>query len=95
MTAFEWDEAKNVLNLAKHRISFEEAAKIFEGPVLTYEDQDSDQEVRERSYGLLNGIVVVCVVHTLRGEKTRIISARKATKQERNLFHAYLKKACS
>ena len=50
---------------------------------------------RERGYGLLNGIVVVCVVHSQRGEATRIISARKATKRERTLFHAYLKKACS
>jgi uncharacterized DUF497 family protein len=95
MTTFEWDDAKNATNLTKHGISFEEAARIFEGPVLTYEDDDPDDEVRERSYGLLNGIVVVCVVHTLRDEKTRIISARKATKQERNLFHAYLKKARS
>jgi uncharacterized protein len=96
MAAFEWDQAKNAANLAKHGISFEEAATIFEGPVLSSEDDDgSDDEVRERSYGLLNRIVVVCVIHTQRGEATRIISARKATKQERTLFHAYLQKACS
>jgi len=95
MMTFEWDQAKNAANLAKHGISFEEAATIFEGPVLSSEDDGSDEEVRERSYGLLNGIVVVCVIHTQRGEATRIISARKATKQERTLFHAYLKKACS
>ena len=95
MAAFEWDQVKNAANLAKHGVSFEEAATIFEGPVLSCEDDGSDDEVRERSYGLLNGIVVVCVVHTQRDEATRIISARKATKQERTLFHAYLQKACS
>jgi hypothetical protein len=49
--------------------------------------------VRERSYGLLNGTVVICVIHTVRGEATRIISARKATPRERKLFHDYLQKA--
>jgi uncharacterized DUF497 family protein len=95
MAGFEWDQAKNAKNLTKHGISFEEAATIFEGPVLSNEDDGSDVQVRERSYGLLNGNVVVCVVHTLEDEITQIISARKATKQERELFHAYLKKACS
>jgi hypothetical protein len=95
MAAFEWDQAKNAANLAKHGISFEEAATIFEGSVLSSEDDGSDDEARERSYGLLNGIVVVCVVHTQRGEATRIISSLKATKKERTLFHAYLQKACS
>jgi len=95
MPAFEWDEDKNAANLAKHGIRFEEAASIFEGPVLSSEDESSEDEVRERSYGLLDGIVVVCVIHTQRGETTRLISARKATKQERTLFHAYLEKACS
>jgi uncharacterized DUF497 family protein len=56
--------------------------------VLSLQDEDPDGEVRERSYGLLRGVVVVCIVHTLRGEKIRIISARKATRQERTLFDA-------
>ena len=89
MAQFEWDPEKNRQNLAKHEISFEEAATIFEGPVLTAEDDDPGDEVRERSYGLLRGVVVVCVVHTLRGEKIRIISARKATRRERTEFNAY------
>jgi uncharacterized DUF497 family protein len=95
MAAFTWDPAKNAQNVTKHRISFDEAMTIFEGPMLSSEDDSSDDEVRERSYGLLNGTVVLCVIHTQRGETTRIISARKATKQERTLFHAYLQKACN
>jgi uncharacterized protein len=93
MPKFEWDEDKNTSNRAKHGISFEEAATIFEGPVFTLADEDSPEEVRERSYGLVNGITVICVIHTDRGEATRIISARKATRNERELFNAYLKKA--
>ncbi len=59
----------------------------------TLADESSPEELRERSYGLINGIAVVCVIHTQRGEATRIISARKATRTERELFNAYLKKA--
>jgi uncharacterized protein len=92
MPKFEWDNDKNASNLAKHSISFEEATTIFEGPVFTLVDESSPRELRERSYGLINGITVVCVIHTDRGEATRIISARKATKTERELFNAYLKK---
>ena len=91
MAEFEWDPEKNKQNLAKHGISFEEAKSIFDGTVLSLQDEDPDGEVRERSYGLLGGVVVVCVVHTLRGEKIRIISARKATRQERTLFNAYFR----
>jgi uncharacterized protein len=95
MPKFEWDEAKDAANLAKHGIRFEEAATIFEGPVFTADDEDSTEEARERSYGLINGITVICVIHTDRGEATRIISARKATRAERELFNAYLRKARS
>ena len=93
MPKFEWDPDKNASNLAKHGISFGEAATIFEGPVFTLADEDPVEEVRERSYGLINGITVVCVIHTDRNGATRIISARKATKSERDLFNAYLKAA--
>lgn len=92
MNRFEWDEAKNAANLAKHGISFEEASTIFDGPVFTQVDEEHHSEVREISFGLIGGAVVACVVHTQRGDGIRIISARKATKAERNLFNDYLKK---
>jgi uncharacterized DUF497 family protein len=95
MHRFEWDEDKNARNLAKHGISFKEAATIFEGPVFTLDEEGAHEEMRERTYGLINGMTVVCVIHTDRGGTTRIISARKATKHERELFHADLKKACN
>ena len=90
---FEWDSAKNATNRRKHGISFEEAIEIFNGPVLSRADDDTHGETRERSYGLINDVVVVCVVHTERGAARRIISARKSTKKEREEFHAYLTKA--
>ena len=93
MSGFEWDEDKNLINQRKHGISFEEAATIFDGPVLSLEDEGRHDELRERSYGLIGGVVVVCVIHTDRNGVTRIISARKATANERKHFNAYFKKA--
>lgn len=89
MAEFEWDPEKDRQNLAKHRISFGEASAIFDGPTLSAEDEGPYGEVRERTYGLLRGVVVVCVIHTLREDRIRIISARKATPAERKLFNAH------
>lgn len=93
MSGFEWDADKNLINRRKHGISFEEAATIFDGPLFTLEDEGNHDELRERSYGLIGGVVVVCVIHTDRNGVTRIISARKATANERKHFNAYFKKA--
>jgi len=93
MSRFEWDEEKDLVNRRKHGISFEEASTIFDGPVLSLEDEGRQGEVRERSYGLIGGVVVACVIHTDRDGIIRIISARKATRNERKYFDAYLKKA--
>jgi len=94
MERFEWDPAKNAANIKKHGLSFEEAVTIFDGPVLSGSD-DSADEPREKSFGLIGGLVVACVIHTDRYDRIRIISARKATANERKLFDAYLKKAVS
>lgn len=92
MKGFEWDPEKNIANRRKHGLSFDEAALIFDGPVLTAPDH-STGEVRDKSFGLLGGMVVVCVVHTERSGRIRIISARKATASERKQFDVHLKKA--
>ncbi len=84
---FTWDPAKNAANIAKHGISFEQAARIFDGPVLTGADTRDDYgEMRETSIGLVDGIATLVVVHTDRGGVTRIISARRALKKERKLY---------
>lgn len=92
---FEWDDAKSAENLTKHGISFEEAATIWDGPVVVGHDERHHSEVREISFGLIGATTVVCVVHTERNGNRRIISARKATRRERRDFDDYLKKARS
>ena len=93
MRGFEWDEAKNAANRRKHGIGFEEAAEIFNGPVLTRVDDREQGETREISVGFVGSGVVVAVVHTDRNGAIRIISARKAIGPERSLFRGYLEKA--
>ena len=88
---FEWDENKNAQNLKKHGISFEEAQEIFDGIVFTAIDERFDYgEIREISIGAIQGLVIVTVVHTERNQLIRIISARKATRQERETYYDYL-----
>ena len=85
---FEWDKKKNDSNLRKHGVSFEEAKQIFAGPVLTRVDDRQDYgEVREISIGRLSPGTALVVVHTERGERTRLISARKANDRERQIYH--------
>ncbi|PWU20211.1 MAG: hypothetical protein C5B50_04495 [Verrucomicrobia bacterium] len=84
---FEWDAEKNRENVRKHAIDFADVPAMFEHPMVTFLDQRKDYgEDRWIGIGLLKGIPVV-VVFTERGEDTtRIISARKATKQERRIY---------
>ena len=84
---FEWDPAKNDANIAKHGVSFEQAKRIFDGPVLTMADTRDDYgEMRETSIGLVDGIATLVVAHTDRVGVTRIISARRALNKERKLY---------
>jgi uncharacterized DUF497 family protein len=75
----------------KHGISFEEATHSFDGPVLTKIDDCEDySEVCEITMGLLSPDAMLVVVHTDRDETTRLISARKANRRERQIFYDYL-----
>jgi uncharacterized DUF497 family protein len=85
MLAFEWDENKNQANRQKHKISFESAQYIFLDPNAKQKfDRDED---RRHIIGKVLNIVVVLVVYTERNGKIRIISARRANKKERILYH--------
>jgi len=87
MRKFEWDEEKNQSNIEKHGIRFEDAQTIFDGQILTKIDDRNDYgETREISLGLFNSTVVLLVVHTDRAGTIRLISARKATGKERQLY---------
>jgi uncharacterized DUF497 family protein len=87
---FEWDEEKNRVNQRKHRIRFEEAqTAFFDEDALVFNDPDhSDDEERFLLLGLSSMLRVLVVVHCLRdrGDTIRIISARKATKTEREAY---------
>ena len=84
---FEWDEAKNQCNIQKHGVSFELAQRIFEGPMLTAVDTRKDYgEGRFISIGTVDGIALIVVVHTDRKERVRLISARPASRKERQIY---------
>jgi len=69
-------EAKNLINIAKHGVSFELAVRIFDGPVLSWLDQRTDYgELRGVSIGMIDQAAVLTVVHTDRSGRVRIISA--------------------
>jgi uncharacterized DUF497 family protein len=82
---FEWDPEKARKNLRKHRVSFQEAATIFGDP-LSMTFPDPDHSVREGRYitiGQSNFGNVLMVSHTDRGKAIRLISARRATRREK------------
>lgn len=73
-------------NLRKHGVAFEDAAEIFEGPHLEWPDERDYGEERLVAVGEAKGRVLV-VIHAWRGNNRRIVSARKATKAERERFY--------
>jgi uncharacterized DUF497 family protein len=86
-----WDEKKNRLNLAKHRISFETASLVFEDPhSISQFDRVKDGEERWQTLGVAAGMAVLLIAHAdclESGEEViRIISARKATPHERKIY---------
>ncbi len=88
---FVWDEEKNRRNRAKHKVSFETAALVFDDPnALNIQDRFIEGEERWQTLGLVGGIVVLLVAHTVceedEEEIVRIISARKATSHERRIY---------
>ena len=73
-------------NLRKHGIDFRDAARVFDGPLVTVEHTRADYgELRFVALGLLDGFVV-SLAYTERNDKVRIISIRKAMKHEARFF---------
>jgi uncharacterized DUF497 family protein len=81
---YEWDAKKAKANSRKHGVSFDEAASVFLDPLaVTYPDPDrSGQEVREITIGHSARQRVIFICHARRGDRTRLISARKVTRRE-------------
>jgi hypothetical protein len=85
---FEWNPEKAVINLRKHDISFQEAATVFDDP-LSVTFPDPDHSIGENRYiiiGMSRSGQLLVVSHTDRENRTRIISARRATRQERRFY---------
>ena len=84
---YEWDPAKAKVNLRKHRVSFADAALALEDSrALTMADPDASGERRFVSLGSDPTGRVLVTVFTPRGRRTRIISSRKASRNERRTY---------
>jgi uncharacterized DUF497 family protein len=90
---FEWDEAKRLVNLRDHEIDFAavEKEKIFVGETVTrLDDRFEYGERRFLTLGLLKG-EVVAIIHTESDEVVRLISVRKASKNEESIYFKEVK----
>jgi uncharacterized protein len=84
---FTWDEAKRRSNLKKHGLDFADAARVFQGPMIVFEDdRESYGEERLIGIGMLDALIVL-IVHVESIETIRIISMRKADSNETNLYY--------
>ena len=82
---FDWDPQKAATNLAKHEVSFEEAATVFSDPLgrIVADPRHSSEEERFVLLGLSRGQRLLAVMYVERAGTIRIISARRATRSER------------
>ena len=79
---FEWDEKKRNANLQRHGLDFRDAERVFENETLLVIDDRFDYgEIRYVSFGMLDNIVVA-LVHTGTSESIRVVSLRRATRNE-------------
>jgi hypothetical protein len=91
MLRFEWDPVKARSNRRKHGVTFEEAMHVFDDPHAHFEqDRSAGGELRWQAIGLVGGVVLLLVAHTVReegrDEVIRLISARRATGKERRQY---------
>jgi uncharacterized protein len=96
-TLFVWDESKNLINQAKHKISFQTASRVFADPYLLIEqDRVENGERRWQAWGMIDRSLVLLVAFVPLDEHEdddlieliRIISARKATPKERRHYES-------
>lgn len=81
---FEWDHAKEEINIRKHRVGFDEAADTFYDPLglERRDEKHSDYEERFIRLGTSRRGRILVTVFTQRGNSIRIISSRRATRRE-------------
>lgn len=96
MFLFEWDDNKAKANIAKHKVTFEEASSVFfdEGARLLHDPEHSSDESRFILLGFSEAHRMLVVCHCFRKNEQiiRIISARKATKKETSQYWSFYEK---
>ena len=95
LISFEWDEKKSRANLAKHKVSFDEAQTVFfdTNARMIFDPDHSGNEDRFILLGMIGLLRVLIVCHCCRGNDgkvIRIISARKANRKEQKQYESYL-----
>ncbi len=86
---FEWDIAKAAANYRKHGISFEEAIYAFGDPLMVEELDHKEDYGEDRIIAYAMGKTeILTIIYTQRGEFARIISARRATRNEQNDYYS-------
>jgi uncharacterized DUF497 family protein len=90
---FEWDPAKAKQNIVKHKVRFQSAAEVFKDPhaISIFDEEHSEDEDRWITMGKDNSGTLLVISHTFRkieeeSYRIRIISSRKATKNERKQY---------
>ncbi len=85
---FEWDDHKAVASWQQHGITFRQATKVFNDPIAfeQIDEREDYGEERINLIGMCNGIILH-VTYTERGERIRLISARKAKKDEQDDYY--------
>ena len=89
---FEWDDEKEQKNIRKHKIDFSTAAHVFSDDyrIEKYDGKHSEDEDRYKVIGAINGhLMIIVVSYTMRNDEKviRMISARKAEKEEREEYY--------
>lgn len=93
---FEWDPSKDAANQRKHSISFDEATELFTGDsnyLEIFDEEHSDEEERFIAIGPIRVGIVVVIYTERQDDVIRIVSARRATKQEASLLYRSLGRA--
>jgi uncharacterized DUF497 family protein len=95
MLSFEWDTRKARQNISVHRITFDEASTVFKDALslTVFDPLHSDEEERHILIGNSHQDRLLVVVHTERDNSIRLISARKATKHEREQYEENAKRS--
>ena len=90
---FEWDSEKDEANFRKHGFHFAEILEVFNDPyfLVRYDAAHSLQEDRYTGLGCIGGVLVIVTTFTER-ERTRIVSARRADKGDKEVYNGYVEK---